>query len=126
MSATWVEVGDDGAMDAAVQTYVDAIPPRTRPLFDRIDALVHERYPGVEMLITYDMPTYQVGTCRLYVAAWKNWVSFYGWNDGEDGGFVERHPELSSGQGTIKLTPKAAVDITDDEIRALIRGALDG
>ena len=113
-------------MDPDVQTYVQAIPATTRPLFDRIDALVHELHPEVEILITYDMPTYHVGTRRLYVAAWKNWVSFYGWSEGQDGGFVERHPELSSGQGTIKLTPKVADGIADDEVRALIGGALDG
>lgn len=33
---------------------------------------------------------------------------------------------LSSGQGTIKLTPKVADGIADDEVRALIGGALDG
>ena len=113
-------------MDAAVTTYLDAIPDKTRPLFDRIHGLVLGLHPDVEILITYDMPTYQVGTRRLYVAAWKNWVSFYGWGEDQDGGFVARHPETSSGQGTIKLTPAAAEDVDDEEIRALIRGALDG
>jgi hypothetical protein len=111
-------------MDAAVQAYLDTIPTKTRPLFDRIHGLVLERHPDAEILISYDMPTYQVGTRRLYVAAWKNWVSFYGWSEGHDGGFLDRHPGLASGQGTIKLTPKAAEDVTDDEIRSLISGAL--
>jgi hypothetical protein len=111
-------------MDEPVRTYIDAIEPATRPLFDRIHGLVVEIHPDADIVISYDMPTYVVGDRRLYVAAWKRWVSFYGWAEGEDGGFLDRHPELSSGRGTIKLTPAAAEAITDDELRALVRGAL--
>jgi uncharacterized protein YdhG (YjbR/CyaY superfamily) len=115
--------GHDGGMDDSVKDYLEAIAARTRPLFDRIHDLILEVHPDAEIRITYDMPTY-VGDRRLYLAAWKSWVSLYGWNDGEDGGFVARHPELTSGRGTIKIRPKDAEGIDDDELRRLIRGAL--
>src|SRR4051794_28994178 len=95
-------------MDDAVQAYLDAIPAATRPLFDRIHALVLEVHPDVATVISYDMPTFVVDDRRFYLAAWKRWVSFYGWDGDRDGGFLARHPELSSGRGTIKLTPAAA------------------
>jgi len=113
-------------MDEDVQAYVDAIAPSQRGLFDRLHGLIMGAFPDAEIVLSYDMPTYGVGDRRLYVAAWKNWVSFYGWDEGRDNGFVARHPELSSGRGTIKLRPGAAAAIGDDELLDVIRGALSG
>jgi uncharacterized protein YdhG (YjbR/CyaY superfamily) len=112
-------------MNDAVQDYIEAIAPAHRPAFDRIHRLVLESYPDVELLITYQMPTYQVGKYRLYVGAWKNWVAIYGLDAGRDGGFAARHPELLTNKGTIQLRPDAAAGIGDDEFRDLVRAALD-
>ncbi len=111
-------------MDVAVQTYIDGISSENRPLFDRIHGLVLDEFPAAEMVISYQMPTYVVGSQRLYVGAWKHGVSFYGWGKGRDAGFTERHPEMSSGKGTIRVRPADAAEITDDELRDLICGAL--
>jgi hypothetical protein len=112
-------------MDAATRAYVDAIPDATRPLFDRIHGLILGVHPDADVVITYDMPTYVVGERRLHVAAWKGWVSLYGWDADHDGGIVARFPTSSSGRGTLKIRPADAVQISDDELRSLIRGALD-
>ena len=112
-------------MDDAVKTYLDAINPTVRPLFDRIQSVVLEVHPGAETIISYDMPTYVVGDRRLHVAAWKGWVSLCGWDADHDGGLVARFPKASSGRGTLKIAPAMAEAITDDELQALIRGALD-
>lgn len=114
-----------GNMDDAVRTYVDSIVPAVRPLFDRIDGLILGAFPAAEVIISYDMPTYVVGDRRLHLAAWKGWVSLYGWDADHDGGLVARFPKASSGRGTFKITPKDAAGIGDDELVALIRGALD-
>ena len=113
-------------MDAAARDYIDAIPPEQRPLFDRMHGLILEVHPDAEIVITYKMPTYQVGEKRLYVGVWKHGISLYGWGEDQDAGFTDRHPELSSGKGTIRITPKAAEAITDHELRALVRGSLGG
>jgi len=113
-------------MSGAFQDYIDAIAPVHRPVFDRIHRLVLETYPDAEQLITYQMPTYRVGTNRLYVGAWKNWVAIYGLDGDRDGGFAARHRELLTNKGTIQLRPAAAAAITDDELRDLVRAALDG
>ena len=67
-----------------------------------------------------------MGKRRLYVGSWSHGVSLYGWSAGGDGGFVERHPELRSGKGTIKLTPDALAGIEDHELIGLIRATLAG
>ncbi|MEQ1786909.1 MAG: DUF1801 domain-containing protein [Acidimicrobiales bacterium] len=108
-------------IDPAAQAYIDAIPAEHRPLFDRVHRLVVEAYPEVAVVVSYKMPTYVVGVHRLHVAVWTHGVSIYG---DDRSGFTERHPELTSGKGTIRLTPKAAQDIDDDELRALVRAAL--
>lgn len=113
-------------MDDTVRNHIDAIAPEHRPLFDRIHGLVLEEYPDAEMVLSYKMPTYKVGSCRLYVGVWKHGVSLYGWQQGRDGGFTEHHPELQTSTGTIQLRPEAAAAIPDDEFRDLIRGVLDG
>ncbi len=107
-----------------MQAYLDAIPTQRRPLFDRVHRLIVEVHPGATTILSYKMPTYVVGDRRLYVASWKHGVSLYGWEEGRDAGFTERHPELSSGRGTIRLTTAAAALVDDDELRALVRAAL--
>ena len=113
-------------MDDAARDYIDAIAPEHRPLFDRMHRLILEAYPEAEVLVSYQMPTYKVDGRRLYVGVWKHGLSLYGWEVGRDAGFTARHPELTTGKGTIRLRPDAAAGISDDELRGLVRGALDG
>ena len=115
---------DHPAMAADVQAYVDAIAPANRLLFDRVHRLISEVRPQAEVVISYQMPTYVVGDFRLYVAAWKHGLSIYGWDQGQDGGFTDRHPELKTHKGTITLSPTAAAGIDDDELRELVGAAL--
>jgi uncharacterized protein YdhG (YjbR/CyaY superfamily) len=110
-------------MDEAVQSYLDAIPAEHRPLFDRLDRLILDVRPDAELVLSYKMPTYQAGGRRLHVGAWKHGLSIYGWNKADDGGFVERHPELQTSTGTIRLRPSDVAEISDDEIRALVAPA---
>jgi uncharacterized protein YdhG (YjbR/CyaY superfamily) len=112
-------------MDDAVQDYIDAIAPPHRPLFDRIHRLILEAHPDAAVVLSYQMPTYKVGRRRLFVGVWKHGVSVYGWQQGRDGGFTARHPELKTSTGTIRLRPDDAAAIGDDELRDLVRAALD-
>ena len=113
-------------MDDAVRGYIDAIAPEHRPLFDRLHRLILEAHPDVDVVLSYQIPTYKVGRRRLYVGAWKHGVSIYGWQQGRDGGFASRHPSLCTGKGTIQLRPEEAAAIPDDELLELARDALSG
>jgi hypothetical protein len=110
--------------DDGVLAYVDAIDDAHRGLLLRLHGLVLETVPDAQVRLSYDMPTYQVGTRRLYLAAWTHGGSIYGWSAGRDGGFSGRHPSLTSGAGTIKLRPADAAKIPDAEFRDLVRAAL--
>jgi uncharacterized protein YdhG (YjbR/CyaY superfamily) len=113
-------------MDDAVLAYIDAIDPGHRPLFDRLHRLVLEAHPEATVVLSYQMPTYKVGRNRLFLAAWSHGISIYGWQRGRDAGFTDRHPDLASSQGTIKLRPGDAATLDDDELRDLFRTVLDG
>ena len=106
--------------------YIDAIDPERRPLFDRIHRLVTEVHPEATVRMAYQMPAYEQGGRRLSVGVWKHGVSIYGWRGDRDGGLLARHPELRTSTGTIQLSVAGAEAITDDELRGLISGALDG
>jgi len=111
-------------MDDAVRDYIDAIAPEHRPLFDRLHRLILEVHPDAAVVLSYQIPTYKVGGRRLFVGVWRHGVSVYGWQEGRDGGFAARHPELRTSTGTIRLRPADAAAIGDDELRELVRAAL--
>ena len=113
-----------GAMDDAVQAYIEAIAPEHRPLFDRLHRLVLEASPDATVVLSYGIPTYKAGRRRLFLGAWKHGISIYGWQQDHDAGFTERHPDLKTGKGTIQLRPEDATLIPDDEFRDLARAAL--
>jgi uncharacterized protein YdhG (YjbR/CyaY superfamily) len=117
--------GHNGRVDEAVRGYIEAIDPRHRPLFDRVHALILAAYPEARVEISYRMPTYRIGARRLYVGAWKHGVSLYGWPQGRDAGFTSRHPALRTSKGTIRLRPEDAAGVSDDELLALVRAALE-
>ncbi len=112
-------------MDEAARGYIDSISPAHRPLFDRIHRLILAAHPGAAVVLSYQIPTYKVGSRRLYVGTWKHGVSIYGWQQGRDDGFTSRHPALKTGKATIRLRPEDAASITDDELLGLVRAALD-
>jgi uncharacterized protein YdhG (YjbR/CyaY superfamily) len=113
-------------MDDAVRDYIEAIDPEHRPLFDRLHRLILEAHPDAAVVLSYQIPTYKVGRQRLFVGAWKHGLSIYGWQQGRDGGFSDRHPELRTSKGTIQLRPEDAAAIPDNELRDLARSALGG
>ena len=113
-------------MDDAVRAYIDDIPPEHRPLFDRLHRLVLEAHPDAAVVLSYQIPTYKLGRQRLFLGVWKHGVSVYGWQEGRDAGFSERHPGLRTSKGTIRLRPEDAAGIGDDELRDLARAALGG
>jgi uncharacterized protein YdhG (YjbR/CyaY superfamily) len=112
-------------MNDAVRSYVEAIVPEHRPLFDRLGRLVARLHPEADLVLSYKMPTYQVGRRRLHVGAWKHGISLYGWPQERAAEFCARHPETRTSKGTIRLSPEDAAAISDGELSDLVRAALD-
>jgi hypothetical protein len=111
-------------MNDAVRAYIDAIDPEHRPLFDRLHNIIVDAHPDVAITMSYQIPTYALGDRRVYLAAWRHGVSIYGWDQGRDGGLLERYPSLLSGRSTIRLRPKDASVIDDAEFRGVLLAAL--
>lgn len=114
-----------GTMEEAVRSYIDGVDPAHRPLFDRIHRLIMAAHPDAGVGLSYQIPAYKVGRRRLYVGAWQHGISIYGWQQGNDGGFADRHPELLTGKATIRLRPQDAAAISDDELLGLVSAALE-
>lgn len=112
-------------MDEAVQLYIDGIAAEHRPLFDRLHRLILTAYPEATVVLSYRIPTYKVGTRRLYVGAWKHGLSIYGWQRGRADVFIAQHPTLKTSKGTIQLRPDDAAAIPDEEFGELVHAALD-
>ena len=83
-----------------------------------------EVQPEAEVILSYKMPTYVSGARRLHVGVWKHGLSLYGWQHGQDGGLVARHPDLDNGKGTLRLPLGEAARISDDELRAFAAAVL--
>jgi len=111
-------------MDEAVQDYIAAIPATHRPLFDRVHQLVLDEFPDAALVLSYRMPTFTRGRRRLHVGAWKHGISLYGWSSDDDDGFAQRHPDLRTSKGTIRLTPADSASVPDDHLRDLVRSTL--
>jgi hypothetical protein len=112
-------------VDDGVAGYIEAIGPERRPLFDRLHAIVLAEHPDAEVALAYGMPAYRVGGRRLNLGVWAHGVSVYGWRRDRDGGFASRHPDLLSGKATIRIRTADGEALSDDELRALLGGALD-
>jgi hypothetical protein len=104
---------------------MEAVDPALRPLFDRLDTIVRRTHPDAIVALSYRMPTYQRGSRRLHLAAWKHGVSVYGWRRDRDAGFAARHPDLASGKATIRLSTSAAARLSDEDLAGLLGGALE-
>jgi uncharacterized protein YdhG (YjbR/CyaY superfamily) len=111
-------------IDRKVRDYIDAIAPKHYPLFERVHRLILLMYPNVSVVLSYNIPTYHVGTRRLHIGVWKHGLSLYGWPQGREEPFIAAHPALKTSKGTIQVRVAEAATITDDELRTLISAAL--
>ena len=107
-------------MDPAVERYVEAIPERQRPLFDRLQSLILELYPHAEIVISYGIPTYKVGRRRVYLGLWKAGVSLHAVPVEE---FKQRHPSIKTGKGSLNF--KVADELPEADVRDVIQRAIE-
>jgi hypothetical protein len=107
-------------MDPTVQRYIDAIPERHRPLFDRLQLLILALYPNAEIVLSYQIPTYKVGRRRVFLGLWKGGVSLHG-VPVED--FKQRHPSIKTGKGSLNF--KLTDELPEADIRDVITRAME-
>lgn len=106
-------------IDPAVQAFVDAIPEKKRPLFDRLQSLIFELYPEAETYISYQIPTYRVGKCRVYLGLWKDGVSLHAIDPAP---FKAKHPKIKTGRGSLNF--KVTDEVPEADVREVISQAV--
>ncbi len=90
-AAEVVEIPHSGKSSNQVQTYINRVPGEYRSLFDRIHGLILSMCPDVEVVLSYNMPTYKIGKDRLYVGVWRH-------------GFTSTNVVYASGPGELTLS----------------------
>ena len=80
------------------QRYLDAVDPVHRPFLDRLDGLVRRLRPEVAVVVSCGMPAHVAGRAR--------------------------HPELTTGRGTLWLPTVRLAEFSDEDLLAVLAGAL--
>ena len=61
-----------------IDNYIAGFPDGTQVVLQRVREIVHAVVPSAEESITYDIPTFRVGTRSVvYLAGWKNHIALY-------------------------------------------------
>src|SRR5215510_4212421 len=70
-AARQVKPGDKAAC-SPIDAYVAQAPPATRPILQKIRAIVRDEAPGAEERISYRMPAFFEGGAIIYFAPFKH------------------------------------------------------
>jgi uncharacterized protein YdhG (YjbR/CyaY superfamily) len=113
----------DTSMDETVQTYLDAIPPEQKPLFERLQSLILQLYPDAEIVISYQIPTYKAKAGRVSLGLWKNGVSLYTTDPQYIKGFTSQHPTIKAGKASLNF--KLTDELPEKDLREVIKQAIE-
>lgn len=110
-------------MNEGVQRYVDAIPEGSRPLFDKLHALIMALYPEAEVVISYQIPTYKAKAGWVALGRWKDGVSLYTNGPQHIAEFKARYPAMKTGKGSINFKATDVVPVA--AVKTVIRHAIE-
>jgi uncharacterized protein YdhG (YjbR/CyaY superfamily) len=65
------------AAGSPIDAYVAQAPPATRPILQKIRAIVREEAPGAEERISYRMPAFFQGGAIIYFAPFRHHVGMF-------------------------------------------------
>jgi uncharacterized protein YdhG (YjbR/CyaY superfamily) len=61
-----------------VDEYIAGFPAEVRPILEEVRGAIRRAIPGVEEVISYDIPTYRLnGSYVIYFAGWKKHIALY-------------------------------------------------
>ena len=67
----------DSKMPATIDDYIQASPPRVRPILERIRRTVRSAAPDATEVISYRMPAFKLHGILVYFAAFKNHIGLF-------------------------------------------------
>jgi uncharacterized protein YdhG (YjbR/CyaY superfamily) len=110
-------------MDKKVQAFMKAIPKDSKPLFNKLQALVLGMYPEAEVAISYGIPMYRARGGWVGLGYWKEGVSLYTNNPKFIAGLKKKYPAIKTNKASINLR------LTDPfpaaELKKVIRAAME-
>ena len=109
-------------MDEAVRRYIDAIPAKQKPLFDRLQSLVLDLYPDAEVVLSYQVPTYKARGERVSLGLWKDGVSLYTTDPRHIEPFTSKHPTVKSGKASLNF--RLTDELPEQDLREVVEWAI--
>jgi uncharacterized protein YdhG (YjbR/CyaY superfamily) len=109
-------------LSAEVQDYIDALDPNHRRLFDHLHRLVLEELPEANVVISYQIPLYKVGSRHVGLNARRpGGVTLTTTSPDHIATFRSRHPRFKTNKASIQF--RFGDELPDDDIRGVIRRA---
>jgi uncharacterized protein YdhG (YjbR/CyaY superfamily) len=110
-------------VDASVQRYINAVPAKQRPLFDRLHSLILELYPDADVVTSYQIPTYKARGGRVSLGLWKDGVSLYTTGPEYVECFRSKHPTIKTGKASINF--RLTDELPEDDVREVVERAIE-
>jgi uncharacterized protein YdhG (YjbR/CyaY superfamily) len=94
---------------ATVDEYLTRVPPRFRPILERLRKTIKAAAPRAEEVISYQMPAYRQNGILVYFAAFRDQCSLFVASERVRGqSSVELKP-FAAGRGTLRFTPERPI-----------------
>lgn len=96
-----------------VAAWIADVPPEHRGLFDTLHYLILDTLPAAKVALSYNMPTYKIGSQRVSLAHWKGGVTLCTTTAEPVADFRRRHPQFGGGKVTIQFAPDQELPTAD-------------
>lgn len=110
-------------MKVEVQDYINAVTDERRALFDTLHALIMGLYPDADVVISYGIPTYRAKGGWAGLGYWKQGVSLYTNGPHHLAEFVEAHPRIKTGKGSINF--RTSDRVPAEAVEKVVRSAVE-
>jgi uncharacterized protein YdhG (YjbR/CyaY superfamily) len=107
-----------------VEQFVSGVPEDSRPLFNRIRALIERLYPEASLSLWYGVPTFKTKSGWVSLGYWKEGVSLHSNGAHNIAAFKVAHPRIKTGTGTINL--RMSDEVPEESLAQVIRTAMEG
>jgi uncharacterized protein YdhG (YjbR/CyaY superfamily) len=105
-----------------VRSYVDALDPAHRQLFDRLHDLILSVVPDAEVVISYQIPMYKVDRRHVGLNAGRaDGITLTTTSPDHIEAFRRRHPQFKTNKASIQF--RFDDELPDDDIKDVIRRA---
>lgn len=88
-----------------VDGYMERVPPKFRPMLQRLRKTIHAAAPDAKEIISYRMPAFRQDRIIVYFAAFEDHCSLFVPSSAVRRRFAAELKPFLSGKGTVRFTP---------------------